>query len=286
MKLFKIDFGIKDRYRRGLAQGTRANRSPQSEASATFSNPENDHDPHHQATSPSSPSALFSAGTPSLKSRDERMEQWNELGTSSLETSAVIEEASFNNEVNSSVHPFTTAVAHPHARGSNRHVGQEYDNEYEHEQLNDGYLPSASYVSSSTKDNLSSSSYLLSPSSSYSSDDDEGSDEGSDDGSESDGSQEDDDASDQEVDSPGFSLSQARQHHRSQSQHLYQSQYLDYYGRGYNVGEHAGFLPPAPVPAIVPASDREALEQEARQRRFERHIDKRRQSLNGTQPPP
>ncbi|KAG0264974.1 hypothetical protein BG011_005730 [Mortierella polycephala] len=64
---------------------------------------------------------------------------------------------------------------------------------------------------------------------------------------------------------------------------------FDYYGsdrRG--AGNHGGLLPAPSEPAMVlPLSDREILEQEARRRRWERHADKRRKSLNGAnQAPP
>ncbi|KAI1318957.1 hypothetical protein EDD11_005391 [Mortierella claussenii] len=296
MKLFKLDFGIKDRYRRGLAQGPRVTRSPQSEAAASF-NEHNalEHDPHHQATSPSSPSVLFSAGLPSFKTRGEPMEQWNQLGSSSLEAFPATDDSHDSRDqrgVNNNVQTFNAATAHTHARGG-RHIGQEYDNgdEYEHESSNDGYLSSSSTSSTSSGGSLSSSS-SLSPSSSHSSDEDEGGGNDSDGYDDEDDNMQgnsaragDDDAGDHENDSSSFSHGQYHRNNNNNN-HYHRRHPHDFYGGRHGTGEHGGLLPRAPVPAIEPLSDREALEQEARQRRLERHIDKRRQSLNGTQPPP
>ncbi|KAF9908631.1 hypothetical protein EC991_009658 [Linnemannia zychae] len=258
MKLFKLDFNIKDRYRRGLAEGAKSNRSPQSEATATLSSY---HDPHHHASSPSSPSALVSANSPST-SRDERMEQWNHFGSSSLEAA------------------HSQTYAHPHARGGSGsigrlHSGQDYgyDEHHEDDASNDGYMSSSS---SSSGGSLSSSS--LSPSSSHSSDDDDYDDDDDMQGGAGGG------------DYSGAEDSQDNEY--SNSTHPFSigssksADYHDYYQGSHGSGEHGGLLPAAPAPAIEPQSDREALEQEARQRRLERHADKRRQSLNGNQPAP
>ncbi|KAG0375781.1 hypothetical protein BGX24_008662 [Mortierella sp. AD032] len=261
MKLFKLDFNIKDRYRRGLADGARSNRSPQSEATATLSS---FHDPHHHASSPSSPSALVSANTPSSRSgRDEHMEQWNHFGSSSLEAA------------------HSQTYAHPHARGGGGsigrlHSGQDYgyDDRHEDDASNDGYMSSSS---SSSGGSLSSSS-ALSPSSSHSSDDDDYDDDDDMQGGAGGG------------DYGGAEDSQDNEY--SNSTHPFtisssnNADYHDYYQGSHGSGEHGGLLPAAASPAIEPQSDREALEQEAKQRRLERHADKRRQSLNGNQPAP
>ncbi|KAF9347051.1 hypothetical protein BGX26_001437 [Mortierella sp. AD094] len=281
MKLFKLDFGIKDRYRRGLAQGARVTRSPQTESSASFNEHSHEHDPHHQATSPSSPSVLFSAGVPSLKTQNEPMEQWSQFG-SSLEASFSTEVQS--NQNNQLVEGYAVTMAHPLTRsgGGGRHLAQEYDNgdEYEIEHSNDGYLSSASSSSVSSGGSLSSTSSLSPSSSSYSSDESDSSDDDdySDDDEDMEGQSGADDADNHnntlDIDSSGFSYNQKLQYD------YYRGSRLDV------VNEHGGMLPPAPLPAIEPISNRDALEQEARQRRLERHIDKRRQSLNGNQPAP
>ncbi|KAF9137319.1 hypothetical protein BG015_002766 [Linnemannia schmuckeri] len=259
MKLFKLDFNIKDRYRRGLADGARSNRSPQSEATAILSSY---HDPHHHASSPSSPSALVSANSPSSRGgRDERMEQWNQFGSSSLEAA------------NSQMY------AQPHARGIGRlngGGGQDYgyDDHHEDDASNDGYMSSSS---SSSGGSLSSS--TLSPSSSHSSDDDDYDDDddmqgGGGGGGDYSGAE---DSQDNEY---------SGTHPFSMSSSSKGGEYHDYYQGSRGSGEHGGLLPAAAAPALVPLSDREALELEARQRRLERHADKRRQSLNGSQPAP
>ncbi|KAF9118861.1 hypothetical protein BGW39_000801 [Mortierella sp. 14UC] len=260
MKLFKLDFNIKDRYRRGLADGARSNRSPQSEATATLSSY---HDPHHHASSPSSPSALVSANSPSSRSgRDERMEQWNHFGSSPLEAA------------------HSQTYAHPHARGGNAsigrlHGGQDYgyDEHHEDDASNDGYMSSSS---SSSGGSLSSS--ALSPSSSHSSDDDDYDDDDDMQGGAGGGDYgraEDSQDNEYSNSTHPFSISSSKG-----------ADYHDYYQGSHGSGEHGGLLPAALAPAIEPQSDREALEQEARQRRLERHADKRRQSLNGNQPAP
>ncbi|KAK3827021.1 MAG: hypothetical protein J3R72DRAFT_426304 [Linnemannia gamsii] len=261
MKLFKLDFNIKDRYRRGLADGARSNRSPQSEATATLSSY---HDPHHHASSPSSPSALVSANTSSSRSgRDEHMEQWNHFGSSSLEAA------------------HSKTYAHPHARGGGGsigrlHSGQDYgyDDRHEDDASNDGYMSS----SSSSSGGSFSSSSALSPSSSHSSDDDDYDDDddmqGGAGGGDYGGSEDSQDNEYSNSTHP-FTISSSNN-----------ADYHDYYQGSHGSGEHGGLLPAAASPAIVPQSDREALEQEAKQRRLERHADKRRQSLNGNQPAP
>ncbi|KAF9278825.1 hypothetical protein BGZ88_000330 [Linnemannia elongata] len=257
MKLFKLDFNIKDRYRRGLADGARSNRSPQSEATATLSSY---HDPHHHASSPSSPSALVSANSSSSRDgRDERMEQWNHFGSSPLEAAN------------------SQPYAQLHARGIGRlngGGGQDYgyDDHHEDDASNDGYMSSSS---SSSGGSLSSSS-ALSPSSSHSSDDDDYDDDddmqGGGGGGGDYGGAEDSQDNEYSGTHP-FSMSSSKEYH-------------DYYQGSHGSGEHGGLLPAAAAPAIEPQSDRERLELEARQRRLERHADKRRQSLNGNQPAP
>ncbi|KAG0244984.1 hypothetical protein BGX31_008204 [Mortierella sp. GBA43] len=141
----------------------------------------------------------------------------------------------------------------------------------------------------------------------YSSDDDNCNDDdedndGDDEGSESDYSHAEDenlencrdassDARSNGIDSSSFSYyGNSNSSSSSNSKHRgghRQRPIVDYYdGQRHRTGEHAGLLPPAPAPAIVPMADRSAIEYEARQRRWERHVDKRRQSLNGSQPPP
>ncbi|KAF8984350.1 hypothetical protein BGZ46_008217 [Entomortierella lignicola] len=268
MKLFKLDFGIKDRYRRGLAQGARATRSPQTESTVSFNDHSHEHDPHHQATSPSSPSVLFSADGPSLKSQNEPMEHWNQFG-SSLESSFATEvKSNQNNEIQG----YAATTTHPLTR-SNVHQVQENDSghEYGSDNLSDGYLSSSSSTTSSLSLSPSSSYYSSSSEESDSDDDDYSDDD--DDTQEQVGVDDADNHNSVENDSSGFSYNQKL--------------HFDYYnGRRRDISEHGGMLPPAPVPAIEPISNRDALEEEARQRRLERHIDKRRQSLNGNQPPP
>ncbi|KAF8926747.1 hypothetical protein BGZ47_002565 [Haplosporangium gracile] len=259
MKLFKLDFNIKDRYRRGLADGVRSNRSPQSEATATLSSY---HDPHHHASSPSSPSALVSANSSSSSGgRDERMEQWNHFGSSSLEAAN------------------SQTYAQPHARGTGRlnGGGQDYgyDDHHEDDASNDGYMSSSSSPSGGS---LSSSS-ALSPSSSHSSDDDDYDDDddmqgGGGGGGDYGGAE---DSQDNEY---------SGTHPFSMSSSSNGGEYHDYDQGRHGLGEHGELLSTAVAPAIEPLSDREALELEARQRRLERHADKRRQSLNGNQPAP
>ncbi|KAG0049157.1 hypothetical protein BGZ83_006015 [Gryganskiella cystojenkinii] len=277
MKLFKIDFGGKDRYRRGLADDhplhphVRANRSPQSEAAAiaTF------HNPHHQATSPSSPSALFSANFSSTSAPDEPMEQWNKFGTSSSEA---------------------TSNARPFALG--RFYSRDYS-DHEDESSNDGYSSSSS--SSGGGGSLSSST-SISPSSSHSSDDDDSQDEdidmmgggggtGAGDGDGGEYADEEDTSENEAPESSASSLSSHGTGRRRSSHGHYTRSHnrhglVDYYQGRHGTGEHGGLLPIAPAPAIAPLTDREALEQEARERRLERDRAKRRQSLNGSQPPP
>ncbi|KAF9920968.1 hypothetical protein FBU30_009046 [Linnemannia zychae] len=253
MKLFKLDFNIKDRYRRGLADGGRSNRSPQSEATASLPSY---HDPHHYASSPSSPSALISATTPSSRyHRDERMEQWNHFGSSPLEAA------------------HTQTYAHPNARNSggigrlNQDYG--YGEHHEDDTSNDGYMSS-----SSSGGSLSSSSFS---SSSHSSDDDDYDD----DDNMNSGGGGGEYGGTVNPHSGGYSSSIHPFSTSSSNQ-----EYYNYYQGNHGSGEHGGLLSPAPAPAIEPQSDREALEQEARRRRLERHADKRRQSLNGGQPLP
>ncbi|KAF9434158.1 hypothetical protein BGZ76_008466 [Entomortierella beljakovae] len=279
MKLFKIDFGLKDRYRRGLAQGARTTRSPQTESSASINERPHEHDPHHQATSPSSPSVLFSAGSSSQKA-NEPMEQWSQFGYS-LEASI----ASDNDQIaqNSQVEGYAVTMAHPLSPrvGENgRHDGQEYNNNeegYDHENSNSLATSSTMALPSAVSGSSASTSFTLSPSS-YSSDesDSDSDDYYSDSDEEEEASREGDDPDhSEENDLLGFSYSDSRS-----------KNYYDYYGGERNENEHGGYLPPAPIPAIEPTSNRDELEHEARQRRLERHIDKRRQSLNGNQPAP
>ncbi|KAF9102258.1 hypothetical protein BGX27_011107 [Mortierella sp. AM989] len=167
-------------------------------------------------------------------------------------------------------------MAHPHARSGGRHFVQEYDNGdgYEAENSSDGYLSSSS-SSSISSGGLVSSAGSLSPSSYSSDESDSDSDDYSDDDDEMQGRSRAYDADEHDTQENGSS---------SFSGQKFQ---FDYYGgRRQEMNEHGGMLPPAPIPAIVPTSNRDALEQEARQRRLERHIDKRRKSLNGNQPPP
>lgn len=187
------------------------------------------------------------------------MEQWNHFGSSSLEAA----------------NPLT--YAQPHARGIGRlngSVGQDYgyDNHHEDDASNDGYMSSSS---SSSGGSLSSSS-ALSPSSSHSSDDDDYDDDddmqGGGGGGGDYGGAEDSQDNEYSGTHP-FSMSSSKEYH-------------DYYQGSRGSGEHGGLLAAAAAPAIEPHSDREALELEARQRRLERHADKRRQSLNGNQPAP
>ncbi|KAF9981588.1 hypothetical protein BGZ75_007076 [Mortierella antarctica] len=263
MKLFRLDFGIKDRYRRGLADtSSRMHRSPQSET-----------DPRHLAASSSSPSALFSAIASTSHARDEPMEQWNQFGSSALEAANAQPQAHRS-----------------HSRGSNGggrgHHGQDYgyDDDQEDDHSNDGYMSSSSSSSLSSGSLASCSS--LSPSSSDDDDDDYGDEDddmqgggggGGGVGSSPGGadSYSGDPYDTQENDLPG-----------SNGKHARQRVHFDYYGGQRVLNEHGGLLPAAPIPAIVPLSDREALEQEARRRRLERHADKRRKSLNGSQAPP
>ncbi|KAF9954990.1 hypothetical protein BGZ72_004113 [Mortierella alpina] len=261
MKLFRLDFGIKDRYRRGLADtSSRMHRSPQSET-----------DPRHLAASPSSPSALFSAIASTSHARDEPMEQWNQFGSSALEAANAQPQAHRS-----------------HSRSSNGggrgHHGQDYgyDDDQEDDHSNDGYMSSSS--SSLSSGSLASCS-SLSPSSSDDDDDDDYGDEDDDmqgggggggGGVSSSGGDYSGDRYDtQENDLSG-----------SNGKHARQRVHFDYYGGRREMSEHGGLLPAAPTPAIEPLSDREALEQEARRRRLERHADKRRKSLNGSQAPP
>ncbi|KAG9326686.1 hypothetical protein KVV02_002882 [Mortierella alpina] len=263
MKLFRLDFGIKDRYRRGLADtSSRMHRSPQSET-----------DPRHLAASSSSPSALFSAIASTSHARDEPMEQWNQFGSSALEAANAQPQAHRS-----------------HSRGSNGggrgHHGQDYgyDDDQEDDHSNDGYMSSSSSSSLSSGSLASCSS--LSPSSSDDDDDDYGDEDddmqgggggGGGVGSSPGGadSYSGDRYDTQENDLPG-----------SNGKHARQRVHFDYYGGQRVLNEHGGLLPAAPIPAIEPLSDREALEQEARRRRLERHADKRRKSLNGSQAPP
>ncbi|KAI8599004.1 hypothetical protein EDD21DRAFT_380930 [Dissophora ornata] len=265
----------------------------------------NDHDPHHQATSPSSSSVLFSAGTLSSKAPrgGESLEQWNEVGSSSLQPAGA---TSSDSDTSGAVSEAAMAIvaqtyAGHHGRGGGRHVGQEYGNGYDDEddQSFNNCCISSSLAAAAAAG--SSSSPSLSPSSSSSSDADDDDDddyEDVDDGHEGgEGEDEEEDPGDsQENDSSSFSDRQMQRRRSKQHQQLLlqqqmqqrQQQLLDYYGGGrrHGAGVNDGLLPPAPAPAIEPLSDREALELEARQRRLERHIDKRRQSLNGSQPPP
>ncbi|KAF9211796.1 hypothetical protein BGZ59_007602 [Podila verticillata] len=245
MKLFKIDFGIRDRYRRGLSDGVRSNRSPQSETAAAAATAYH-HDPHHHATSPSSPSALFSASMTS--SIHEPAQQWSQLEPSSRQ----------------SAYTLTRTI---------RHTGYDDDDDQDRDaSSSDGYLSSSS---SSSGQSLSSSS-SLSPSQSDE-DEDEDEDIGSDDSSEDD--DDDDNQDSQENDAP--KSRGHRNHHRYHHHHHHH----DYYGGGRDLGQHGGLLPIAPAPAIPPSSDRDALEQEARLRRLERDSAKRRQSLTNQAAP-
>ncbi|KAF9559476.1 hypothetical protein EC968_006613 [Mortierella alpina] len=262
MKLFRLDFGIKDRYRRGLADtSSRMHRSPQSET-----------DPRHLAASPSSPSALFSAIASTSHARDEPMEQWNQFGSSALEAA--------------NAQPQTHRS---HSRGSNiggrGHHGQDngYDDDQEDDHASDGYMSSSS--SSSLGSGSLASCSSLSPSSSDDDDDDCGDEDddmqgGGGGGGLSSGSAGNDYYSGDHDDTQENDLS------GSNGQHARQRVHFDYYGGRREMNEHGGLLPAAPIPAIEPLSDREALEQEARRRRLERHADKRRKSLNGSQAPP
>ncbi|KAG0278273.1 hypothetical protein BGZ95_004349 [Linnemannia exigua] len=198
-----------------------------------------------------------------MRGRNEHMEQWNHFGSSSLEAA------------------HSQTYAHPHARGGGGsigrlHSGQDYgyDDRHEDDASNDGYMSSSS---SSSGGSLSSSS-ALSPSSSHSSDDDDYDDDddmqGGAGGGDYGGAEDSQDNEYSNSTHP-FSISSSNS-----------ADYHDYYQGSHGSGEHGGLLPAALAPAIEPHSDREALEQEARQRRLERHADKRRQSLNGNQPAP
>ncbi|KAG0017864.1 hypothetical protein BGZ82_000630 [Podila clonocystis] len=247
MKLFKIDFGIKDRYRRGLSEGVRSNRSPQSETAATAAAAYH-HDPHHHAASPTSPSALFSASMTS--SVHEPAQQWNQFEPPSYQLAA-----------------YTLAR-------TSRHT--EYDDNDDQDRdasSSDGYLSSSS---SSSGSSLTSSSSL----SSGQSDEDEDEDMDSEESSEDD---EDDDSDNQ--DSQENEAPKSRGHRTHHHRHHHHHNHHDYYGGGRGHGEHGGLLPIAPAPAIPPSSDRDALEQEARQRRLERDSAKRRQSLTNQAAP-
>jgi hypothetical protein len=169
-------------------------------------------------------------------------------------------------------------------------LGRQYDRGYEYDDdgSSDGYMSSSSSSSGGSISSSTSGALAL-----YHSDDDNGEgdedNDGDDEGSDSDYSSAEeenmqncrDPGSDACGDSSSFGYC-SRYGSKQMQQHV------DYYsgGRPPKTGEHAGLLPPAPTPAIVPMVDRDVLEQEARQRRWERHIDKRRQSLNGGQPPP
>lgn len=184
-----------------------------------------------------------------------------------------------------------THTAHPHySRVGGRYLGRQYDRGYEYDDdgSSDGYMSSSSSSSGGSISSSTSGALAL-----YHSDDDNGEgdedNDGDDEGSDSDYSSAEeenmqncrDPGSDACGDSSSFGYC-SRYGSKQMQQHV------DYYsgGRPPKTGEHAGLLPPAPTPAIVPMVDRDVLEQEARQRRWERHIDKRRQSLNGGQPPP
>ncbi|KAF9334309.1 hypothetical protein BG006_002383 [Podila minutissima] len=242
MKLFKIDFGIKDRYRRGLSEGVRSNRSPQSETAATAAAAYH-HDPHHHAASPTSPSALFSAIMTS--SVHEPAQQWNQIEPTSFQL-----------------------AAHALARTSRHTEYDDNDDQDRDASSSDGYLSSSS---SSSGSSLASSS-SLSPGQS---DEDMESDESS---------EEDEDDSDNE-DSQENDAPKSREHRNHHHRHHHHHSHHDYYGGGRGHGEHGGLLPIAPAPAIPPSSDRDALEQDARQRRLERDSAKRRQSLTNQAAP-
>ncbi|KAG0334194.1 hypothetical protein BG004_000523 [Podila humilis] len=142
----------------------------------------------------------------------------------------------------------------------------------------DGYLSSSS---SSSGGSLASS---LSQSNS-----DEDEDEDEDEDMESDESCESDSSGDDESDNQDQQDNEAptgRDGHRIRnSRHHLHHHHHDYYGGGRGVGDHGGLLPIASAPAIPPSSDRDALEQEARQRRLEKDSAKRRQSLTNQATP-
>ncbi|KAF9578104.1 hypothetical protein BGW38_006295, partial [Lunasporangiospora selenospora] len=234
-------------------------------------------DPHHQASSPSSPSTLFSASIPSSSAQGEPMEQWNQFGSSPLDPAEP---------------PSQSYGGHPsHTR---RHQLLRHHSDYgygthEDENSNDGYLSSSSTSSSSSGGSISS----------YSSDDDDDDDDDMMGG----GGGGDSYAGDLDQDSQENDLSSSSHHYtvhygsedeashgsyfRQQSRRGHHT-HADYYGSKQGMSEHAGFLPPAPTAALAPNSDRDALEQEAKQRRIERDSAKRRQSLgsNNSTPPP
>ena len=188
------------------------------------------------------------------------MEQWSHFGSSSLEAAN------------------SQTYAQPYARGIGRLNGGNgqdygYDDHHEDDASNDGYMSSSS---SSSGGSLSSSS-ALSPSSSHSSDDDDYDSEddmqGGGGGGGGDYSGVEDSQDNEYSGTHPFSMSSSKENH-------------DYFQGSHRSGEHGGLLPAAAAPAIESLSDREILELEARQRRLERHADKRRQSLNGNQPAP
>ncbi|KAF9321460.1 hypothetical protein BG003_001582 [Podila horticola] len=165
-----------------------------------------------------------------------------------------------------SYHPVAYALVR-----TSRHT--EYDDEDDQDRdasSSDGYLSS----SSSSGNSLTSSS--LSPGQS---DEDEDEDEDM----ESDESSEDDDDDSDNQDAQENDAPKSRVH-RNHHRHHHHNHH-DYYGGGRGHGEHGGLLPIAPAPAIPPSSDRDALEQEARQRRLERDSAKRRQSLTNQAAP-
>ncbi|KAF9177589.1 hypothetical protein BGZ50_008558 [Haplosporangium sp. Z 11] len=202
------------------------------------------------------------------------MEQWSELGSSSLEAA--------------------NAQAPHHTRGgvSSRHRhGPEYSyaDEHEDDHSNDGYMSSSS--SSSSGGSISSTSSHSSDDDDYDDDDDNmrgdiGSGGGGGQALYSSGNTGDDGYDSQEDDvSSASGLDRKHSHYQD-----HPGDQFDYYGNDrHGTSNHDGFLPAPPEPAMVsPLSDREILEQEARRRRWERHADKRRKSLNGANqaPPP
>ncbi|KAG0084035.1 hypothetical protein BGZ92_010252 [Podila epicladia] len=168
-------------------------------------------------------------------------------------------------------------AAHALARTSRHTEYDDNDDQDRDASSSDGYLSSSS--SSSSGNSLASSS-SLSPGQS-----DEEEDEDED--MESDESSEDDEDDSDNQDSQENEAPKSRghrNHHHHHHRHHHHNHH-DYYGGGRGHGQHGGLLPIAPAPAIPPSSDRDALEQEARQRRLERDSAKRRQSLTNQAAP-
>ncbi|KAF9282687.1 hypothetical protein BGZ68_005821 [Mortierella alpina] len=243
MKLFRLDFGIKDRYRRGLADTSgRMHRSPQSET-----------DPRHLAASPSSPSALFSAIASTSHARDEPMEQWNQFGSSALEAANAQPQAH-------------RSYSRGGTGGGRGHHGQDYgyDDDQEDDHSNDGYMSSSSSSSLSSGSLASCSS--LSPSSSDDDDDDYGDEDDDMQGGAGGGG-----VSSSTGDGyySGDNDTQENDLSGSNGKHARQRVHFDYYGGRREMNEHGGLLPAAPTPAIEPLSDlleliREEAEKERR----------------------